>query len=190
MFKIDLKSLIPAGNSTTLFVIDTLSLAAYKQGTFQKIPSKFTVLNDNNKWLLTNDLDKLSSGWQVDINGRSSVKIAGTDTVPFKRTLPVYDEENRQALVNVLAFMMSNSLWVSDRARGAFEVLESSSQEEFKFTCDLCLQSGIACIMARPGGLPSFSFPLCEDGLVCIPSHQPFADEDYEALRNVVALLR
>lgn len=127
MFKIDLRSLIPLGDCSTLFVIDNMSVTAYKQGTLERIPVRFTVLNDNAKRVLTNDLSKQSSRWQVDVNGRSSLKIAGTDTEPFSRALSTYDEENRQALVNVLAFTMSNSLWASDKARGAFDVLVNST---------------------------------------------------------------
>lgn len=190
MFKIDLHGLIPFGDCSTLFVIDNMSITAYKQGTLEKIPVKFTVLSDNKKRVLTNDPCKLSSKWQVEINRGSCMKIAGTDTEPFSRTLSVYDDENRQALLNVLSFMMSNSLWTSDRARGTFEVLVNATRGEFEFTCDLCSEIGIACVMKGPNGPPSFSFPQCVDGYVCIPSHQPHADKDYEALRDLLALLR
>lgn len=188
-FKIDLHGLIPFGDCSTLFVIDNMSVTAYKQGTLEKIPVKFTVLNDNNKRVLTNDPCKLSSKWQVPIN-YGSCKIAGTDTEPFNRTLSVYDDENRQALLNVLTFMMSNSLWTSDGARGAFEVLINATRGEFEFTCDLCSEIGVACIMKGPSGPPSFSFSQCVDSHVCIPSHQPHADKEYDALRNLLALLR
>lgn len=137
MFKIDLHGLIPFGDCSTLFIIDNMTVTAYKQGTLEKIPVKFTVLNDNKTRVLTNDPAKLSSEWNVDINGGSCIKIAGTDTVPFNRTLSVYDEDNRQALINVFAFMMSNSLWASDRAKGALDVLVASTRGKFQFTCAL-----------------------------------------------------
>lgn len=193
MFKIDLSCLIPMGDCSPLFAIDNMRVTAYKQGTAEEVPVKFTVLNDNKKRVLTNDPCKLSSKWQIDINSGSYVKIAGTSTVPFKRALSVYDEENKQGLVNVLAFMMSNSLWTSDRARGAFDVLLGSSQGEFEFVCELCSEIGVACVTKGTSGRPLFfSFPQCaEDGYVCIPSQQPCAtDKDYEALRNLLALVR
>ncbi|KAJ7983728.1 hypothetical protein DPEC_G00373530 [Dallia pectoralis] len=181
MFKIDLRELIPFSDCSTLFIIDTMSVTAYKQGSSEKVPVKFTVLNETQKRVLTSDPCTFSSNWQVDINGGScKMKIAGTDTVPFRRTLSVYDDENRQALVNVLAFMMSNSLWVSDRARGAFGVLVDSARGEFEFTCDLCSEIGVACVMKGPTGLPSFSFPQCVDSYACVPCQQPYAAEDYE----------
>lgn len=190
VFKIELRDLIPFGDCSALFVIDTMSITAYKQCTLEKIPVKFTVLNDNNKRVLTNDPCKLSSRWPVDINCGSCMKIAGTDTIPFSRTLSVYDEDNRQTLVNVLAFMMSNSLWTSDRAKGAFDILNDSTRGQFEFTCNVCLEIGVARITKGPGGHPLFTFPRCTDGYVCIPSPQPCADKDYEALRCLLALLR
>ena len=199
MFKIDLQSLIPLGDCSTLFAIDNMSVTAYKQGTSERIPVRFTVLNDDAKRALTNDPCKQSSRWQVDINGSSSsLKIAGTDTEPFSRALATYDDDNRQALVNVLAFMMSNSLWASDNARGAFDVLVDSTREEFEFKCELCLRIGTVCLMRKGpggggGGRPSFSFPQCLDTYVCTPAQQqqqPCADKDYEALVQVLALLR
>lgn len=190
MFKIDLHGLIPFGDCSTLFVIDNMTVTAYKQGTLEKIPVKFTVLNDNKTRVLTNEPAKLSSEWNVDINGGSCIKIAGTDTVPFNRTLSVYDEDNRQALINVLAFMMSNSLWASDRAKGALDVLVASTRGEFQFTCGLCSDIGLVSVTKGPSGISSFSFPQCADSYVCVPSQQLSADKDYDALRNVLALLR
>lgn len=190
MFKIDLQGLIPFGDCSTLFIIDNMTVTAYKQGTFDKIPAKFTVLNDNKTRVLTNDPSKLSSQWNVDINGGSCIKIAGTDTVPFNRTLSVYDDDNRQALINVLAFMMSNSLWASDSAKGALDILVASARGEFQFTCGLCSTIGLARVIMGPSGISSFSFPQCADSYVCIPSHHLSTDKDYDALRNVLALLR
>lgn len=187
-FKIDLSGLIPFGGSSSLFFIDSMSVTAYKAGTLERIPVKFTVVTDNKKRVLTNDPCKMSSKWQVDND--SCMKIAGTDTIPFDHTLSVYDEENRQALINVLTFMMSNSLWASDRARGALDILVDSPREEYEFKCDLCSEIGLACITRGASGLASFSFPQCTDSYVCIPSQQPCADNDYEALRHILALLR
>lgn len=191
VFKIDLHELIPCCcGCSTLFVIDNMSVTAHKQSTLEKIPVKFTVLDENKKRVLTNDPCKLSSKWQVETVCRSHLKIAGTDTVPFDRSPPTCDEDNKQALVNVLAFMMSSSLRVSDRARGAFDILVNSTRGEFEFTCDMCSEIGFACVTKGLDGLPSFSFSSCEDDYVCIPSRQPCADEDYEALRNLLAVLR
>ncbi|KAE8277018.1 hypothetical protein D5F01_LYC24050 [Larimichthys crocea] len=188
VFKIDLRELIPCYGCSALFVIDNMSVTAYKQSTLEKIPVKFTVLDENKKRVLTNDPCKLSSKWHVETVCRSYVTIAGTDTVPFDRSPPVCDEDNKQALANVLAFMMSSSLWVSDRARGAFDILVNSTRGEFEFTCDVCSEIGFACVMEGPDRLSYFS--SCEDDYVCIPSQRPCADEDYVALRNLLTLLR
>ena len=190
MFKINLRDIIPFREYSTLFVIDNMRINAYKQGGLETIPVMFTVVNDNTKRVLTNDPCKLSSEWHVDINGGSYMKIAGTDVVPFKRNPSVYDGEHRQAFANVLAFMMSNSLWASDRARGAFDILIASTRGEFEFTCDMCSGIRLACVVKGPSGLQSFNFPQCADSYVCIPSPRPDIDKDYEALRDILALLR
>lgn len=179
LFKIDLRDLVPVcGELSPLFVMGNMSVTAYKQGTLEKIPIRFTVLGDNTRSVLTNDPCKLSSKWDIELNGGSRVKIAGTDTVPFKCTIAIHEEENRQALVNALAFMMLNSLWVSDRARGTFGIVAESVRGEFHFKCKLC-----------PDRQASFLFSQCADGYVCIPSPEPCADDkDYNALRNLTAL--
>lgn len=191
ILKVDLRGLISLGGCSSLFVVDRMNLTAYKQSSVERIPVKFAIVNDTDKRILTNDLGKLSSKWNVNIDCGSHLKIAGTDTEPFNRTLPVYDEENRQALINVLAFMMSDSLWASDQARGAFDVLVESTRGEYVFTCQRCSQFGVACIKkVDPRDPPSFSLQSCVDGYVCIPSQQAFADKDYDALRNLLILLR
>ena len=188
-FKIDLSGLIPSGGGRSpLFLIDSMNVTAYKAGTLERIPVKFTVVTDNKTRTLAHDPCKMSSKWQVDSG--SCMKIAGTDTVPFHHSLSVYDEENRCALINALTFMMSNSLWVSDRARGALHILVDSPRDEYEFRCTLCSEHRLACISRGIDGVDLFSFPQCMDGYVCIPSQQPCADDDYEALRNILALLR
>lgn len=71
-------------------------------------------------------------------NSELTVKIAGTDSEPFNRSLSVYDKANKQATLNVLQFMMSESLWVADRTRGALDVLMSSDGSEFPIDCKGC----------------------------------------------------
>ena len=191
ILKVDLCGLISIGECSTLFVVDKMNLTAYKQGTVEKIPVKFAIVNNTDNRILTNEPGRLSSKWNVNIDCGSRMKIAGTDTEPFHRALPVYDEENRQALINVLAFMMSESLWASDKAQGAFDLLVESTRGEYEFTCQRCLQIGIACVKKEPPSeLPAFSFPSCVDGYVCIPSPQALADKEYDALRNLLTLLR
>ena len=169
MFKLNLRDIIPCGECSTLFVIDNMWIHAYKQGGLETIPVVFTIVNDNTKMVLTNDPCKLSSEWHVDINCGSHMKIAGTDIIPFKRNPSVYDDANRQAVANVLSFMMSNSLWASDRARGAFDILIASTRGEFEFKCDMCSGIRHACVGKGPSGLQSFNFPQCADSYVCIP---------------------
>lgn len=189
-FKLDLRELIPpcCYDCSALFVIDDMSVTAYKQSTWEKIPVKFTVLNQNKRRVLTDDPCKISSKWQVDLPRGSHVKIAGTDSAPFHRSPPVWDEENRQALVNVLAFMMSDSLWFSDAVRGALAVLENSTRREFQFECRLCLETGFARFREGKDGLPSFSLTRCKDDYVCVPSST--GDEDQIALEKLTGLLR
>ena len=189
--KLDLQGIIPFGDCSNLFTVDNVSVTAYKQGTSEKIPVKFTVLDSNKNRVLTNDPFTLSSKWQVEgINRGHSIKIAGTDTEPFSRTLSMHKDENRLALLNVLRFMMSNSLWTSERAIGALDVLVATAREAFAFTCDMCSETGVARVTKGPSGHPVFSFPQCADSYVCIPSGESCVDEDNDALRNILALLR
>ncbi|KAK2836050.1 hypothetical protein Q5P01_016534 [Channa striata] len=102
LFQLDLRDLIqPLGECSPMFVIDSMSVTAYKQGTSERIPVKFAVLNASKTRALTNDPCRLSSKWNVELGGLSSVKIAGTDKTPFHRSLSVYDEDNRQAMLNI-----------------------------------------------------------------------------------------
>ncbi|KAG7326078.1 hypothetical protein KOW79_011003 [Hemibagrus wyckioides] len=88
VFKIDLSELLSAGQHSPLFVIDSMSVTAYKRGTLERILVKFSVIRDTKKRVLTNDPWKLSSKWLTGINSDSAgVKIAGTDTIPFNRSL-------------------------------------------------------------------------------------------------------
>lgn len=188
-FKIDLRELIPCCyDYSALFVIENMSVTAYKQSTLEKIPVKFTVLNSNKRRVLTHDPCKISSKWPVDLPRGSHVKIAGTDSTPFCRSPSLWDEESRQALVNILAFMMSDSLWFSDAARGALAILEKSSRGEFNFKCRLCSKTGLARFREGEDGLPSFSLTRCKDDYVCVPSSTD--EEDQVALEKLAGLLR
>ncbi|KAK2844054.1 hypothetical protein Q5P01_010713 [Channa striata] len=80
------------------------------------------VLNASKTRALTNNPCRLSSKWNVELGGLSSVKIAGTDKTPFHRSLTVYDEDNRQAMLNVLTFMTTEGLRASEDAKGSVTV--------------------------------------------------------------------
>lgn len=193
IFKLDMSDLIvPFSGHSSVFTIDTLTVSAYKRDTAQKIPVKFAVLNDNKTRVLTNDIQKLSSKWQVDHN--LNVNVAGTDSQPFKRTLSIYDEANRQSTLNTLAYMMSNSLWVADGAAEALERLRRSTINEFSVKCDVCSQLGVVSITRGDHGeVSEFYFPPCGDEPVCvpcIPSQQRQADSDYDALFRIATLVR
>lgn len=190
MFRIDLSDLIPPREYSPLFVIDSMSMTGYKQGTCEKIPVKFTVLNGTKKRIVTNDPNKLSCKWELDLKCASTVKIAGTDKIPFKRTISVYEEDNRQGLLNILGFMMSNSLWVSEKSRGAMDILVKSKREDFGFTCDMCSEVGMVHIKKGSGGLPAFSFPQCVDGYVCMPAEGHALDKDSSAVTDLLTLIR
>lgn len=144
VFPIDLRDLIPPfGKCSPMFAIESMSIHVHKQDTSERIPVKFTVLNDAKTRVATNDPSRFSSKWDVDVCGASSVKIAGTDETPFRRVLLVYDEDNRQALLNVLAFMMSpDSVRTADRARCSFNILKAQCAYSRDFTMLLWLLRG------------------------------------------------
>lgn len=190
IFKLDMSDLIvPFNGHSSIFTIDTMTVNAYKRETAEKIPVKFAVLNDNKTRVLTNDVQKLSSRWKVDPS--LSVKVAGTDSQPFKRTLSVYDETNRQSTLNALVFMMSNSLWVADNVTGALECLTRTTRNEFNIKCEVCSQLGVVSITRGDlSEVSEFHFPPCRDELVCVPSQQRQVDSDYEALSRIITLVR
>lgn len=191
IFKLDLSDLLVhfSGHSS-IFTIDTMTLTAYKRVTAERIPVKFAVLNENKTRVLTNDSHKLSSRWQVDLQPRLHVNMAGADTQPFARAFSVYEETNRRATLNVLAFMMSHSLWVADNSRGAVDVLVQSPLSTFNVKCEICSRVGVVSITRGPSGLPTFTFPQCVDAYPCVPSHQPGLDSNYQALCRTTELVR
>lgn len=194
VFPIDIRDIIPPfGKYSPMFVIESMSVQAHKQDTSERIPVRFTVLNDAKTRIVTNDPARFSSKWDVDVCGASSVKIAGTDETPFRRMLSVYDEDNRQALMNVLAFMMSpDSVQTADRARSSLDTLKAQCaySRDFNMTCELCRRESVAQVVVRDDpGQPALRVPLCEDGYVCVPER---ADPHREAQthRGLIALLR
>ncbi|KAK7915597.1 hypothetical protein WMY93_011358 [Mugilogobius chulae] len=190
IFKIDLGDLVPPGDYSSLFTIDGLTVSAYKQSGYEKVPVKFTALSENKRRILTDDPYRLSSAWQVDIECASKVKIAGTDSHPFKRTLCLYDEDNRQAFVNLLNFMMSDSMLHIDEARDALDTLLKSKVEDFKFTCALCKDVASASVRHGPSDLQTFSVSQCLDGYMCFPRTEQVKNKEATALKDLLNLLR
>lgn len=190
MFKLDLSALVPFGDHSSLFLIERMSLTAYKRGTCTRIPVKFTVLNHNKTRVITNDPCKMSSDWRLECG---SYKIAGTDNVPFTRTVAVHEDDNRQALLNAMTFMMSGSLRASQNAKRAFQGL-GSMRGEYKFTCDMCSQPRAATVIHGTTGPMSFVFPECETGDMCIPRdhthNEVYPDGEASDLYNLLTFIR
>ncbi|KAK2856674.1 hypothetical protein Q5P01_005409 [Channa striata] len=191
LFQLDLRDLIqPLGECSPMFVIDSMSVTAYKQGTSERIPVKFAVLNSSKTRALTNDPCRLSSKWNVELGGLSSVKIAGTDKTPFHRSLTVYDEDNRQAMLNVLTFMMTEGLRASDDAKGSLDLLGAQcSNKDFVVDCERRGIESSARVVGSDTGNPTLRLCLCTDGYVCVPRR---ADMQREAQthRSLIRLLR
>lgn len=201
VFTVDLADLIQLAGHSALFTIDSMTVTAYSQGDWKKVPVKFAVLNGNKTRVITYDPNRHSSKWLVDLgaqeasgvnkdhsDGRRCVKIAGTDREPFSRALSVYEDENKQAALNVLRFMMSESLWVADKARGALDILMASAANEFNVHCDLCGRRSVVYTQNDSGS--SFAFPECEDTYVCMPSARNVQDRTYRALCDIMTLIR
>lgn len=204
VFSVDLMDLIHQDGHSALFSIDSMTITAYRQGSWDKVPVKFALLNGNKTRVITYDPTKLSSKWSVDLglNDNSvsykdhrdqlSVNIAWLENEPFNRTMPIYADENKQAALNVLGFMMSQSLWVADKARGALDVVMTSKVPEFTMHCNLCRQQ--RAVRIRQKGSDTFdsflSFPLCGDGYVCAPLSGTPADRAYRAVCDIMALIR
>ncbi|KAK2812507.1 hypothetical protein Q5P01_000007 [Channa striata] len=167
LFQLDLRDLIqPLGECSPMFVIDSMSVTAYKQGTSERIPVKFAVLNASKTRALTNDPCRLSSKWNVELGGLSSVKIAGTDKMPFHRSLSVYDEDNRQAMLNVLTFMTTEGLRASDDAKGSLDLLGAQcSNKDFVVDCERCGIESSARVVGSDTGNPTLRLCLCTDGI-------------------------
>lgn len=191
LFQLDLRDLIqPLGECSPMFVIDSMSVTAYKQGTSERIPVKFAVLNASKTRALTNDPCRLSSKWNVELGGLSSVKIAGTDKTPFHRSLSVYDEDNRQAMLNVLTFMTTEGLRASDDAKGSLDLLGAQcSNKDFVVDCERCGIESSARVVGSDTGNPTLRLCLCTDGYVCVPRRAD-AQREAQTHRSLIRLLR
>lgn len=204
VFSVDLTDLIQRDGHSALFSIDSMTLTAYRQGTWDKVPVKFAMLNGNMTRVITYDPTKLSSKWSVDLGLNDNsvsykdhcdelrVNIAGLENEPFHRTMPIYAEENKQGAFNVLGFMMSRSLWVADKARGALDVLMTAKVPEFTVHCNMCGQRRVVRIQQKGSDVSDsfLVFPLCADGHVCTPLSGTSVDRAYHALCDIMALLR
>lgn len=200
VFSVDLTDLIRPDGHSTLFSIDTMSITAYRQGSWDKMPVKFAVLNGNKTRVITYDPTKLSSKWSVDLGlhdntvsykdycDRLNVTIAGLDTEPFNRTTAIHADENKQAACNVLRFMMSQSLWAADKARGALDVVMTAQVPDYAVQCTTCRQQRVVHI--RRQGEESLSFPLCTDNCVCLPLSTTSVDPGHRAVCDIMALIR
>lgn len=204
VFSVDLTDLIHQDGHSALFYIDSMTITAYRQGSWDKMPVKFALLNGNKTRAITFDPTRLSSKWSVDLGldddsvsykdhrDQFRVTIAGLENEPFNHTMPIYADENKQAALNVLGFMMSQSLWVADKARGALDVVMTSTVPEFTVHCNLCRQQRAVRIRQKGSDVyDSFlSFPLCGDDCVCTPLSGTSADPAYRAVCDIMALIR
>nr|BBA49172.1 hypothetical protein [Oryzias latipes] len=193
LFAVDLRDLIsPFEGCSPMFVIEQMSLRAYKRDTFERIPAKFAVLNYAKSRVVTNDPSRLSSAWEVELNGKDvRIRAAGTDTDPFCRTPSTHDDDNRQALLNVLAFMMSGGVRASDGARRSLDAMKGClSSEHFTYACELCKGQCEATVIVTQPGYPSLSLPLCVDGYVCVPERSGSTSPKSQTYRSVISLLR
>ncbi|KAF0029325.1 hypothetical protein F2P81_018430 [Scophthalmus maximus] len=169
VFPINLRDL-RLGECSPMFVIDSMSVTAYKRDTLERISAKFAVLNATKTRALTNDPCKLSLQWNVELGGSSSVKIAGTDGTPFHRSLPVYNEDSRQALLNALTFMMTESLRASEEAKGSLELIKAEcSSKDFVVNCERSGIESTARVSVDNPGQPMLHLCLCTDGYLCVP---------------------
>lgn len=175
-----------------MFVIEQMSLQAHKSDTFERIPAKFAVLNYTKSRVVTNEPSRLSSPWKVQLNREDvSIRAAGTDTHPFCRTPSTHDDDNRQALLNVLDYLMTGNVQASDGARRSLEAMKGClSTEHFAYTCEQCKGESEAAVIAYQPGYPSLSLPLCVDGLVCVPERSGSMSSICQTYRSVISLLR
>lgn len=204
VFSLDLSNLINADGYSALFSVDSLSINAYRRGSWDKMPVKFALLNGNRTRAITYDPTRLSSKWSVDLGLQDAevshkdhgehlcVTIAGIETEPFNRAVPVYADENKRAVFNVLGFMMSKSLWIADKARGALDVMMTSASSEVAVHCSMCMQQSAVRVHLKDSDVDNacIAFPLCTDGCVCAPLDTMSNDRPYRAVCAVMALIR
>lgn len=195
LFTIDLRELISpfGGGCSPMFVIERMSLQAYRRDTSERIPAKFAVLNYAKNKVVTNDTSRLSSVWEVPLTSEepTSVRIAGTDSDDFCRTVSTNDDDNRLALLNVLGFMMTGSVQASKGARSSLEAMKDcASSEHFAFSCGLCGRECEATVIACKPGFPSLSLPLCVDGFACVPEQSSSMSPKARTYRSLISLLR
>lgn len=205
LFSLDLSELITQDGHSALFTVDSMAITAYKQGTWEKMPVKFALMNGNTTRVITHEPSGMSSKWHVDLNLGSqentshkdhrdqlSVPMAGFENEPFNRSLPIYSEDNKYATLNMLAFMMSQSLWVSDKARGALDALMESRTAEISCFCNGCRRDRVLRVHRKDADVHNtcISFPVCQDGYVCTPMIGNSTDETYRALCDMMALVR
>ncbi|KAK2832723.1 hypothetical protein Q5P01_016612 [Channa striata] len=136
------------------------------------------------------DLIQLSSKWNVELGGLSSVKIAGTDKTPFHRLLSVYNEDNRQAMLNVLTFMTTEGLRAFDDAKGSLDLLGAQcSNKDFVVDCERCGIESSARVVGSDTGNPTLRLCLCTEGYVCVPRRTD-AQREAQTHRSLIRLLR
>ncbi|KAK2847552.1 hypothetical protein Q5P01_010551 [Channa striata] len=108
------------------------------------------LLNASKTRALTNDPCRLSLKWNVELGDLSSVMIVGTDKTPFHRSLTVYDDDNRKAMLNVQTFMTTESLRASDDAKGSLDLLRAQcSNKDFVVNCEQCGIESSARVVAK-----------------------------------------
>lgn len=168
--KLNLKELIPADGYSPLIAIETLKLAVYDEDC-NVVPVKFSILNATMNKHLTQDPCVASSIWSPDPGPMlNRTKVAGTELSPYRRTLTVTEEENRQAVLNILSFMMSTSVQAATAAMASKSCLEEVTGPNVKlrtteFQCAMCLRERTASVKEDL----QFGMPCCHNGLICAP---------------------
>ena len=166
IIRLNLKELIPNDGCSPLVAIETVKIKVYDKDC-NIVPVKFSVLNATLNKSLTQDPCVVSCTWSPDPNLLlKRTKVAGTELSPYKRTLTVTEEENRQAILNVLAFMMSANMQERMASKSCLEeVTGPSDLRTTEFQCAECRRLRTASVKEDL----QFSMPCCHDGLICTP---------------------
>ncbi|KAK2825773.1 hypothetical protein Q5P01_019987 [Channa striata] len=139
---------------------------------------------------LIQPLGECSPMFVIDSMSVTAYKQAGTDKMPFHRSLTVYDEDNRQAMLNLLTFMTTEGLRASDDAKGSLDLLGAQcSNKDFVVDCERCGIESSARVVGSDTGNPTLRLCLCTDGCVSCPRRAD-AQREAQTHRSLIRLLR
>lgn len=192
VISVDLSDIVNDSLST-LFMIDTISLNAYKKDTCEPVPIKYAALNASMTRNITHDVFKLSSRWTIDGSDLREIQIAGTDLMPYNRTLCIHDKHARVTMLNLLGFAMTSGLWGIRNVKYNLDVILESKITEFTYNCIKC-ESLVATVVDDKTEINTlFRFPLCcEDGQLCTPAPPSSKDHNnrlYNAIYCMISAL-